>query len=301
MRKTALLSVIVCTHDRVAELTRCLGALAALEDAVEVIVVDSASTPAAASQPGVVAAVDRLLSGSIVRVEEPGLSRARNVGTAAATCEIVAFIDDDAFVRPDWARRIAAGFSNGDVACVGGSCEPIFESSRPSWLSDRLLQFAGATRLGTVPRAVTGSRDYPFGANVAFRRDDLLAMGGFDEALGRMGSSLLSGEESAVMDRLIATGKTVWLQPDAAVDHLIQERRTESSWYWSRMWWAGVGRARVQSGTGTFLRISAAAPVRAVAWAGTRDRVYLYRLAETAGYIAERVRGLRGSLTVGRR
>ena len=38
-----LLSVVVATHERRAELAVCLEALAALEDPVEVVVVDSAS------------------------------------------------------------------------------------------------------------------------------------------------------------------------------------------------------------------------------------------------------------------
>ena len=35
------------------------------------------------------------------------------------------------------------------------------------------------------------------------------------------------------------------------------------------------------------VRLLVAAPVRLVLWLATRDRVHLYRTAETAGYLAE--------------
>ena len=40
-----IISVVVCTHDRPEDLRRCLDALAAVPDSIEVIVVDSASNP----------------------------------------------------------------------------------------------------------------------------------------------------------------------------------------------------------------------------------------------------------------
>ena len=268
------LSVIVCTHDRPDDLRRCLVGLQSLEDPVEVVVVDSASqTP-----------VDPVDGARVVRLEEPGLSRARNAGLAVASGDLVAFVDDDATVAPDWARRISEPFADDDVGCVGGACVPAFASARPRWLSERLLQYAGITRFHER-REVAARRDYPFGANICFRREAF--GGGFPEHLGRTGSALLSGEEVVAIDRVLERGYRVVLEPGAVVHHLVAPERCRSSYFWRRLWWQGVTRARGEASVGLTMRLLAALPVRLALYAGTRDRMHLYRLAETAGYLRE--------------
>src|SRR5262245_53198122 len=135
------LSVLICTHNRPADLQGCLEALSQLEDCRDVIVVDSASEPPCREL--VERYITRVPGLRYVREEQPGLSRARNRGISAANGEIIAFLDDDAAPRPDWARRIVAPFeADATIGCVGGACHASFNgSSRPAWLSDRLLQF----------------------------------------------------------------------------------------------------------------------------------------------------------------
>jgi GT2 family glycosyltransferase len=286
------LSVVVCTHDRHDDLARCLDAIAALEEPVEAIVVDSASRPPCRDLVEGYAA--RLPALVYLREDEPGLSRARNRGVAAAHGELIAFLDDDAVPRPDWARQLVARFDADPlIGCVGGACEAAFGLvRRPRWLSDRLLQFAGITRIGADPREARSSAEWPFGANVAFRADALAALDGpFPEQLGRYGTTLLSGEESAVIERVRAGGWKVWLEPRAIVDHTVHADRCHSRYYWRRLWWAGVSRARAAGGPRLLgLRLVAAAGVRLALYVVTRDRVHLYRTAETAGFLAERAR-----------
>jgi len=275
-----LLGVVVCTHDRPDDLARCLLALARLDDPVEVVVVDSGSSVPCE------ALVRRLLpTARYVYEPLPGLSRARNRGLRETECELVAFVDDDAAPASDWAARLVPAFGDERVGCVGGACVPAFASARPRWLSDKLLQYAGITRFGSRARVSTGSSDYPFGANVAFRRAAVLAAGGFREELGRTGSTLLSGEEADLIDRLRAADWTIWLQPDAVVVHSVAAERCRGSYYWRRMWWQGVTRARAGASAASTVRIVAAAPLRLVLWLVTRDRVHLYRIAETGGFL----------------
>jgi GT2 family glycosyltransferase len=289
---TPSLSVVVCTHDRPADLARCLEALCALEESPEVIVVDSASDPP--SRSVVEAFADRLASVRCLREDDPGLSRARNRGIAEASGEIVAFLDDDAAPRPDWAARIVAPFAaHTRIGCVGGACDPVFEDgSRPRWLSDRLLQFAGITRFGPEGREPRSSAEWPFGANIAFRAEALANLDGpFSERLGRTGTTLLSGEESALVEAVLAAGWKVWLEPLAIVDHTVHAERCRPRYYWRRLWWAGVSRARTTRAPRSLApRLVVAAAIRLGLYLCTLDRVHLYRTAETAGYLTERAR-----------
>src|SRR5262249_49320706 len=158
------------------------------------------------------------------------------------------------------------------------------------WLSDRLLQFAGVTRFGSDARPARSSAEYPFGANMCFRRSQLLAAGGFPEHLGRTGDNLLSGEEHEVISRLHRSGWSIWLEPSAIVDHRVTVERCESSYYWSRLWWQGITRARVHRSPALAIRLLAASIVRLGMWVVTGDRFYLFRVAETAGYVADWLR-----------
>ena len=289
------LSVVVCTHNRPRDLERCLDALVALEDAPEVIVVDSASRPPCRD---LVMGYQSRLRLVYIYEAEPGLSRARNRALGCAGGRIVAFVDDDAAPRPDWAMQIVAAFNDPSVGCVGGACAAAFEdaAARPRWLSDRLLQFAGITRFGSEAREARSSAEWPFGANIAFRAEVLRGSRPFPEELGRHGTTLLSGEESAVVEAVRAAGWKIWLEPTAVVDHAVHAERCRSRYYWRRLWWTGVTRARgADSSAKLGLRLVLAAPIRLALYAVTRDRIYLYRSAETAGFLFERTRALRGS------
>jgi GT2 family glycosyltransferase len=287
----ALLSVIVCTHNRPHDLERCLDGLASLDDPVEVVVVDSASEPPAREL--VTGFEGRIPALRYVRVDEPGHSRARNRGVVEAGSELIAFLDDDASPRSDWARRIVEAFeADPEIGCVGGACHPLFpDVARPPWLSDRLLQFAAITRFGPDAREARSSAEWPFGANMAFRRQALAQAGPFSESLGREGDNLLSGDDSALIEAVRRAGWTIWLEPRAIVDHAVHADRCESGYYWRRLWWQGITRARAtDTRAGVALRVLAAAPLRLGLYVATRDRVYLYRTAEAAGYLRERLK-----------
>jgi glucosyl-dolichyl phosphate glucuronosyltransferase len=280
-------TVVVCTHQRPAELARCLDALCALDDQIPVIVVDSASQPSCRE---LVAGYADRLDLRYVYEPRPGLSLARNRGVELAETALVAFIDDDAMPRRDWARRIVVTFDDDRVACVGGTCAPLFAGDRPAWLSDRLLQFAGITRFGTTPRRARSSMEWPFGANICFLRSVFDHETRFDEQLGRIGQDLLSGEESALIETLVAHGYLIKLEPSAIVDHTVAASRLESAYYWRRLWWAGVTRARAGRSAAVAARLIGAAFIRLGLYLATGDRIYLYRVAETAGYIVESCR-----------
>ena len=248
------LTVIVCTHQRPRYLATCLAALTAgraADDAAGaawcVQVVDSASSAAAAAE---IAALAAAHGAALLRVDEPGLSRARNAGLTAAHTPWVAYIDDDACVAPDWVRAIAASVARlpARAAALGGPIVPAWEAPCPRWWPAELvpaltvLSWGRPGRLGdgSLPRHIE-----PYGANMVFRTAALRAVGGFPLQLGRIGAKLLSGEEAWVMRTLRGAGHDIHFDPSIRVTHSIQAARLTPHWLLARQFWSGVSEAIV--------------------------------------------------------
>ena len=150
------------------------------------------------------------------------LSVSRNIGLSLATTDLVAFIDDDAVPEPDWLDRLVAGFSNPEVAAVGGF---IRDQSGVTYQHQVII----ANRLGDArscapPAPPTGVGEFlsPTGTNVCLRRDCLAEIGGFDEAI----TYFL--EETDVNLRLIERGWSITFVPDAEVHHYFLENEVRN-------------------------------------------------------------------------
>jgi glucosyl-dolichyl phosphate glucuronosyltransferase len=74
---------------------------------------------------------------------KPGLSNARNIGTAAALGRIVAFIDDDARACPSSAKELldAHAAFEGRAGIVGGPIVPRWTNEKPAWMDKPLLGY----------------------------------------------------------------------------------------------------------------------------------------------------------------
>src|SRR5262249_44673710 len=136
---------------------------------------------------------------------KPGLSNARNVGTAVARADRVAFIDDDAIAAPDWARKLLDAFDTFGprAGIVGGRILPRWATERPSWLPDDLLKFLTIIDWGGELRELP-RHQWLAGCNIAYDKSSLIAAGSFSTSLGRRGSglTLLSSEETEVTGRI---------------------------------------------------------------------------------------------------
>lgn len=106
----------------------------------------------------------------------PGLAGSRDTGIESARGDVVAFLDADCVAHAGWARALAAPFDQVDVIAVVGRTEATWSGAAASALPDDLLWAVDCTPRSR-PDGLVGLDDVA-GATVAFRRWDLLQVGG---------------------------------------------------------------------------------------------------------------------------
>ena len=236
-------TVVIPTRNRRATVVPTLEAVLPQAAAVgaEVLLADNGSTdgtPEAAERVGGARV-------RIVREETPGATRNRNTAARTARGDVLAFIDDDALPRAGWLAGLVAPFTEPRVACVGGRVHLRFATRPPSWWDGSLADYLAEYDRGPAPIDL-GTRpwyDSPRGANMAVRREALLAVGGFNLRLGPRGERHTVGEESDLCLRLIARGWEVRYEPSSAVDHIVDPARLTPDWLFHRAFWNGWSEA----------------------------------------------------------
>jgi len=162
----------------------------------------------------------------LIRTANVGLSSARNTGLAAATGDIVAYLDDDA--RPDaqWLKYLAATFATTTHAGIGGP------NLAPA--GDGAIAECVANAPGGPVHVLVSDREAEHipGCNMAFRKERLQAVGGFDTQFR------VAGDDVDICWRLQAQGWTLGFHPAAVVWH---PRRNSIRAYWKQQ--RGYGRA----------------------------------------------------------
>lgn len=253
----ARLSIVICTHNRATLLPRCLEALQEQRGVppndLDVIVVDNRSTDA--TKDVVAAFCSRKVPVRYILEPNLGLSVARNTGLAAAQAPLVAYVDDDAFAEPQWGEAVLTAFDSHDsgLAVVAGRVYPEWEVAPPVQMTPYLEALYTVHDRGEEPRLMKSS-EYFVGANMTFRRIVLQELGGFEARLGRIGSSLLSNEETHLRDRLAVLGYQCAYAPRAVVHHHIGKDRLTPAYIRRRLLAQGesdVIGASLKAGPGT--------------------------------------------------
>lgn len=173
-----------------------------------------------------------------------GLSGARNTGVALACAEIVAFLDDDAVADPTWLEELAKGYSADDVLGVGGFIAPMWETARPGWFPEEYDWVLGCTYRGMIEGSHVRNL---IGANMSFRRDVLVAAGGFSPELGRTGTQATGAEETGACIRasqLYPDGVFVYASR-ARVEHRVPATRTTWRYFRERCFGEGISKAHL--------------------------------------------------------
>src|SRR5215469_18852161 len=216
-------SVIVCSYNGARTLRQCLDAVTSLDyPNYEVIVVNDGSTD---DTPAIV----QNYPVRLINQPNKGLSAARNVGLAASNGDIIAYIDDDAFPHLYWLQYLAAAFNRSTHVGIGGPNLP------PA--GDGLVAECVAAAPGNPLHILLSDEiaEHIPGCNMAFRREALLAIDGFDTRFRA------AGDDVDLCWRLQDRGWTIGFCPAAVVWH---HRRNSIRAYWKQQ--CGYGKAEAQ-------------------------------------------------------
>lgn len=237
-------TVAICTRNRPEWVDRCLQALRSLNPAAsdvvedfEVLVVDNAPPDERT------AAVVARHSG-VKYVVEPraGLNFGRNRALNEAKGHFLAYIDDDVVVSPGWLAGFREAWSeNPDAKAFTGLVLPFSLDTEAQVLFERRGGFRRGFRKKRFcsvdpsnPLAPCGAGSFGAGANMAFERESVLRIGGFDEALDT-GAPLPGGGDLDMFYRMARTGAPFVYEPQFAVLHdhrreIAQLRRQYWTW-----------------------------------------------------------------------
>jgi cellulose synthase/poly-beta-1,6-N-acetylglucosamine synthase-like glycosyltransferase len=215
------ISVVVCAYNAEATMRECLESLTKLAyPKYEAVIVDDGST----DRTGAIA--DEYPQFKVIHQPNRGLSVARNVGLAAAGGEIVAYLDADAVADPDWLTYMAWKFRTTSHAGIGG---PNLPPPEDDWLAACIAAAPGSP---THILLDDETAEHIPGCNMAFRKQALEEIGGFDPTYAA------AGDDVDICWRLQDHGWTVGYSPAAMVWH--HRRKTVRSYLRQQM---GYGRA----------------------------------------------------------
>lgn len=184
-----------------------------------------------------------------------GASGARNTGVAACHGELVAFIDDDAVASPRWLEALLCHFADTSVVGVGGRLEPLWAISRPRWFPPEFDWAVGASYLG-MPEAAKPVRNV-WSGNMAIRRWVFDSVGGFRSGFGKVGNRSRPEDTDLCLRAGKAQEGGIWIyEPAGIASHRVPAQRAKFSFFLSRCFHEGQGKAALAALNGTGESIS---------------------------------------------
>lgn len=167
---------------------------------------------------------------------------ARNRGVSETKGDLVAFLDDDTLLAPDWASAVIGAFEDAECAGIAGRVRLRFEGPIPAWLSRSQRSYLAELDLGEQPRWLDEGL-VPVGANCAVRRSELERVGGFRAGLDRVATSLISNGDTEFFRRLRDRGGRLRYEPQAHADHRVPADRLTQRFFRRRAHAQGLSDA----------------------------------------------------------
>jgi GT2 family glycosyltransferase len=239
-------AVIIPTGGRPAQLRRCLENLRPqLPAGVEVLVVDN-RPQSAETRETVEDLAGRWNALRYLAESRPGSSAARNRGIAQTSADLLVFTDDDVVVDEGWLPWLLSPFADAEVTVTTGMVLPYHLATPAQKRFEQYAGFSKGVERGVYDLGANRAQRFLFpywggvfgsGNSMAFRREALVAAGGFDTALGA-GSPALAGADIEAMTQAILRGGRLVYEPRSICWH---EHRREDAALRRQLYNYGVG------------------------------------------------------------
>lgn len=207
----ARIALVICTRNRAPKLGAFFESLRRLkcDSPWELVIVDNGSTDDTAAQLKNFAATFPVRV-SLVTEVQPGLGRARNCGWRATNAPVIAFTDDDCYPDPNFLNDVLAIYADKAVGFSGGRTVLFDPTDAPITIYEHPTE-----QMYPPQHFILGGVIH--GANMAFRREALVAIDGFDDNLGA--GTPFAFEDVDAQLRALAAGWTGKYDPHPLVQH----------------------------------------------------------------------------------
>jgi glycosyltransferase involved in cell wall biosynthesis len=243
-------TLLICTYNNARLLQRTLECVAQqqLQTVVawEVLIVDNNCTDDTSAVVHGFRADARIPLLRFIREPQQGVAYARKRGLRESEAELIAFVDEDCLLAPDWVERVwEFARKHPQAGVIGGRNVLEFEQP-PSELCVAYGESLARQELGAQPRRLDSDpRSVLCGAGLVLRRDALRNSGYLETGMliGRDPVRLGAGEDAEIVLKIRRSGWEVWYAPDLQLRHVIPPSRTSLP-YLCRLH-HGFGRAEV--------------------------------------------------------
>ncbi len=170
---------------------------------------------------------------------ETGLSAARNLGIKEAQGNIIAFVDDDTLLFPDWAEEMVKAYKDNSIISVTGPALPLWDNESMSWFPEEFYWIISCTtwcdwdEIKEVRNA--------WGMNMSFRREAFEKCGPFLNEFGFHKGPMAEDNEFSLRVRG-QTEKSIVYSPRVRLWHRVHKYRLSQKFIKERACWIGHSR-----------------------------------------------------------
>ena len=170
---------------------------------------------------------------------ERGLSAARNIGIKQASGDIIAFVDDDVLLYPDWAEKMVKAYTDDTIIGITGPAFPLWEDASMAWFPKEFYWIISCTAWDAENR-VKEVRN-AWGMNMSFKSEAFEKAGVFSNEFGFHKGPMAEDNEFSLRIKE-KTGKKILYHPDVRLWHRVHKYRLSLKFIQERSYWIGYSR-----------------------------------------------------------